>query len=167
MIRLHYRFCLTFSDAFPNPNEDEKEEYLRKIVDKAQATSMWPSVINPKNFPKFYEQASIPPIKIILQLHVDSQVVFDPRLYFMYLGARIRTTKVRNTIERLVALNHPYAVYVIVLLHSYLQCGDALILKGMPRVSNGPSLPMFTLAGPRSHQYLVVPDQGWCPGQRY
>jgi hypothetical protein len=110
MMRLRYQFCLIFTGAFPN--EDEKKECFRNIFSKVQKTSMNPSVQmdEDEESSKDYEQASIPPIKVILQLHMDSQVAFDPRLYFMYLGARIRTT-----IERWNAVK-PCAVYVIVIL---------------------------------------------------
>ena len=49
-------------------------------------------------------------------------------------------------------------LYVIVLLHYYLQWGDGLMLKGMSMpCSIGPSPPMFTLRRPRIHQCLMVP----------
>jgi len=81
----------------------------------------------------------------------------------MCLNARIRSTLElqENSIpgrDADATFFNVSEIYVIVLLHYYLQCGDALMLEGMPMpCSNRPSRPMFTLCRPRNHQCLVVP----------
>lgn len=101
-----------------------------------------------------------------LQLHVDLQVICGSLWYLMCLNARIRPTvgSWHNWDNFMTGQGADATVrsvsdiYVIVLLHYYLLCGDALILKGMPMpCSRGPSPPMFTLCRPRSYQCLVVP----------
>ena len=80
-----------------------------------------------------------------LQLHLDSQAICSSLWYLMCLSARIRSTveqwddAINGQDADATFLHNISDIYVIVLLHYYLQCSDALMLIGMPMpCSTGP-----------------------------
>lgn len=90
----------------------------------------------------------------------------DSLWYLMCLSAKIRPTL--ESWDNAIKCQDPDAIfrnmpdiYVIILLHYYLQCSDALMLKGMQLpCSTEPSPPMFISGCPRSHQCLMVSGHG-------